>query len=176
MAIHRHGSRRQAGFTLLEILVGVAIIGILATILTPNALCVLEKSRVAKSVTDVRNARDTVERYMFTHGVAPPTLEAAYTSGGPQPVPNALLYCGDLPDANKGHGNDCDLVDEENPGKSTGTAGAMPSVEFIIRTQSNLAPGCQQVDFIYSTCCGGKPQVIRTGEWQGKLPGGNKVG
>ena len=160
----------MAGFVLLELLLAVVIVGILATILTPNLVCVLEKSRVTKRFTDVVNARNTVERYMYQFGYPPETLQVAYNSGESKVRVPSLWYCGDFPDPNRGHGNDCDFFDEENPGKSS-PPGAMPGVEFIIRTQPDLAPGCQQVDFIYSTCCGGRPQIIKTGEWSGPLPG-----
>ncbi len=139
----------------------------------PNVLCSLEKARVTKSFTNMVSARDTVERFLWINGVPPETLDEAYNSGESKvPVPD-LWYCGAIGDGNAGHGNDtCDFVDEENPGQSTGTAGAMPGVEFIIRTLGrDLAPGCQQVDFMYSTCCGGRPLVIKTGEWSGSLPG-----
>ena len=114
-------------------------------------------------------ARDTVERYLRNNDGPPASLNEAFNSGE---VPN-LWYCGAIGDPNAGHGNDtCDFFDEENPGQSTGTAGAMPATEYVIRTPGrDMAPGCQQVDFIFSTCCGGRPQVIKTGEWSGSLPG-----
>ncbi len=74
----RTGSR--AGFTLIEVLIVVVLIGILATVAVPKYAATKEKSYIATMKSDLRNVRDAQERY-FYH-------KATYYDG---PVPHADL-------------------------------------------------------------------------------------
>lgn len=60
--------RNQKGFTLVELLVVVAIIGILATILLPRLLGYTHYSRAARVLDELRQFRQIVDAYSATNG------------------------------------------------------------------------------------------------------------
>ncbi len=71
---------KQKGFTLIELLVVIAIIGILAAIIAPNAFKAVEKSKVAKVISDVNAIKTAALVYYSDTGVLPPD-DDAYSSG-----------------------------------------------------------------------------------------------
>ena len=65
----------QAGFTLLELIIVVAIIGILATIVMPQLLRTPDKAKEAVLRTDLRTFRDVIDQYYADKGKYPASLE-----------------------------------------------------------------------------------------------------
>ncbi|MDD5251066.1 MAG: prepilin-type N-terminal cleavage/methylation domain-containing protein [Patescibacteria group bacterium] len=63
---------RRAGFTLIEIMTVVAIIGLLSTIGTVSYESARRSSRDTKRVSDVKALREGVEMYFETNGAYPP--------------------------------------------------------------------------------------------------------
>ena len=85
--VSRRRRRPGAGFTLLELIVVVTIIGILSTIALP-ALKNMPR-RAAESVlkTDLRAMRDVIDQYYADRGNYPPSLQALVDEGYLRAIP-----------------------------------------------------------------------------------------
>src|SRR5262245_25954750 len=65
----------QAGFTLVEIMVVVVILGLLATLVVPAVMGASDEARETKAKTDVRALADAVRMYRVNKGKLPDTLD-----------------------------------------------------------------------------------------------------
>jgi general secretion pathway protein G len=79
--------RAQGGFTLLELIIVVAVIGILATIAMPRMIDTPKRAREAALKTDLRTMRDTIDQYYADKGYYPPSLEALVDEGYLRAIP-----------------------------------------------------------------------------------------
>lgn len=73
MRVYRRRLARTAAFTLIELLIVVAIIGILASIAVPNFLHAQIRAKVARAVGDLRTIAIGLESYQVDRGGYPPT-------------------------------------------------------------------------------------------------------
>lgn len=94
-ALLRRGSARQcgrkaeAGFTLMELLVVLAILGLLAAIATPMVLHYLDSAKLSTAKTEVSNLEASLDLYKYDVGSYPTTeqgLQALISA--PQGVDN----------------------------------------------------------------------------------------
>lgn len=67
-SLHMRRSRKQAGFTLVELAIVVVIVGILATIAYPSYQSQLMKSRRADAKNALLSAANRQEQYILDHG------------------------------------------------------------------------------------------------------------
>lgn len=68
------GRARQGGFTLVEIMVAVAIVTTLAAMAIPMYWNYLEKARVARAIAEIRTIEKAIDLYGLSTGVLPDTL------------------------------------------------------------------------------------------------------
>lgn len=73
---------RKGGFTLVELMVVVAVIAILAAIAMPQFLSAADRSRNAKETADIQIIKNATQLYMIDKNVdTPPTVENLYKEG-----------------------------------------------------------------------------------------------
>lgn len=83
-------SRRAAGFTLIEVMVVVVILGILAAVLVPKVMDRPEQARIIKARQDVRALEASLNMYKLDNYVYPSTdqgLEALVEKPSTPPEP-----------------------------------------------------------------------------------------
>lgn len=74
----RHDSSRQSGFTLIEIMVVVVILGLFATLVVPNLLEMGELAKVKKAESDVNTIYNQAKFFKLTNNKQP-TMEELTT-------------------------------------------------------------------------------------------------
>ena len=84
-------SMKQSGFTLIEIMVVVVIIGILASVVVPRIMDNPDKARTAKAKHDIRSLESALDIYRLDNFVYPTTdqgLESLISlpSSSPEPA------------------------------------------------------------------------------------------
>ena len=75
------------GFTLLELIVVVAMIGILASIAMPSLKDVPRRARESVLKSDLWAFRDVIDQYHADKGYYPPSLEELVTAGYLRAIP-----------------------------------------------------------------------------------------
>ena len=73
---------RKGSFTLVELMVVVAVIAILAAIAMPQFLSAADRARNAKETADIQIIKNATQLYMIDKNVdTPPTVENLYKEG-----------------------------------------------------------------------------------------------
>ena len=90
--VARPGIRRsrQSGFTLIEIMVVVVILGVLAALVIPNIVSRPDQAKVAVAQADIKAIASAMEIYRLDNGVYPTTeqgLEALVREPAEEPLP-----------------------------------------------------------------------------------------
>ncbi len=83
-------STNQKGFTLLEIMVVIVILGVLAAMVVPNLLGNKDKADIQKAKTDIVSLENALDMYKLDNGTYPSTeqgLEALVKKPSGDPVP-----------------------------------------------------------------------------------------
>ena len=87
--IQKTNKMKQSGFTLIEIMVVVVIIGILASVVVPRIMDNPDKARVAKAKNDIRALESAMDLYRLDNFTYPSTdegLEALITAPSSAPA------------------------------------------------------------------------------------------
>lgn len=112
---------QQAGFTLVEIMVVVIIIGLLAGIVVPNVMDNLDKANVQKARADFSSLQTALKLYRIDNFNFPTTeqgLEALVTKTSIAPVPRNFKSSGYIDNLNKDPwGNDYQYMSPADDGK-----------------------------------------------------------
>ncbi|WP_199610507.1 type II secretion system major pseudopilin GspG [Flocculibacter collagenilyticus] len=85
-----YSPKTVSGFTLLEVMVVLVILGIIASLVVPNLLGETESAKLKKAAIDVQNIENVLKMYKLKNGFYPSTeqgLEALVEKSEVEPVP-----------------------------------------------------------------------------------------
>ena len=85
--IGKCGARDAHGFTLLELMIVVSVIGILATLAVPSYQSSVVKAKEAVLRQDLSTFRDVLDQHKADRGKYPPSLSALVGAGYMRAIP-----------------------------------------------------------------------------------------
>ena len=91
MAHSRH-SREQQGFTIIELMIAVTIVGALAGLAIPNYLGYLDKARLARCIAEIRYIERAIDSYEAANESLPNTLAEVGAGDMVDPWGNPYAY------------------------------------------------------------------------------------
>ena len=80
----------QRGFTLLEVMIVIAILGMIAGLVVPNLMGQTDDAKIQSTAIEIRNLESTLDMYKLKGGMYPTTeqgLEALVTRPEIEPIP-----------------------------------------------------------------------------------------
>jgi type IV pilus assembly protein PilE len=127
---HHHA----AGFTLIEVMITVAIIAIIAAVALPNYIDYVTRSRIVEAKTNLADMRTRLEQYFFDNR-SYPTACIASASG---PAGAGKIY---LPASAKFFAVTCTLTDSTYTVTATGTGSMVGFVYTIDQANTRKTTG-----------------------------------
>ena len=91
MSVKKNSLKGQAGFTLLELMVVIVILGVLASMVVPNLMGNKEKADAQKATSDIVALEGSLDMYKLDNHRYPTTeqgLQALVTKPEIAPIPN----------------------------------------------------------------------------------------
>jgi len=147
----RRANRGASGFTLVELLISIAILGVLALIAFPAYSDYRERARVTQAVADIGALSAMINNYYVDARAFPPSLSAVGNGGKRDPWGRPYVYVN--LQAMKGKGSarknknlvpinsDFDLYSVGKDGQSAGPLTAKASQDDVIRANDGAYIG-----------------------------------
>jgi len=142
---------RARGFTFIELMLGVAILGVVVGIAYPSYQQYVEKTRVQQAVSDIRDIDARVQMYWLDNRAYPADLVEVGKDGMKDPWGNAYQYVnlGDINGKGKARKNknlvpinsDFDLYSVGKDGASVSPLTAKASRDDIVRASDGRFVG-----------------------------------
>ena len=163
-AAHDHASNvdtvdrrnHELGFSLNELLIAVAIIGILSVVVIGEVENAIEKARLSACLANMVTIRETVWANC-DGGLDFPDSDQLWNGIFGGHGPRGFWYEIDNDDPNKGHGNDLDGFDEQNPGKAPRKG---RNIYFVLACEHDHG---RLADYVYLED-EGSPQIAMDGD------------
>ncbi|GAA4350218.1 pilin [Kangiella taiwanensis] len=118
-------TKKQAGFTLIELMIVVAIVGILAAVAIPAYQDYIKRSKISEAMATAGACKTSVAEYAAANNALPGSATSAGCSGGSQYVDSLTVAAGgvisvEINDAEVGDGSNGTIV--LSPVDSSGAA------------------------------------------------------
>lgn len=139
----RHRNSRSRGFTVVELLIVVAVLLTISAIAIPNLMAAMEEARIARAIAEIRTLEDEIALYNSINGQLPDDLSQVGYANYLDPWGNPYQYLNHT--SMKGNGqarkdrflvplnSDYDLYSMGPDGQSSPPITAKNSLDDIIR-------------------------------------------